>query len=101
VQDGGYCLIGFRADAFSADVFSDLQWGTDTVLERTLEAFRRRGKMFHLLHRWQDIDTVEDLFAFWKRAGRTAAAPSTRSYLAARFPGQMPGKAPDGAVKFN
>lgn len=101
VQDGGYCLIGFRADTFRAGVFSGLPWGTDAVLQRTLEAFRRRDQKPRLLKSWQDIDTVEDLFVFWKRAGETAAAPATASFLASRFSGSVPGKAPDRTVKFD
>ncbi|MGD8366371.1 MAG: TIGR04282 family arsenosugar biosynthesis glycosyltransferase [Desulfobacterales bacterium] len=101
VKDGGYCLIGFRADGFSTDVFAGLPWGSEGVLQQTLGAFSRRGQTPRLLESWQDIDTLEDLAAFWKRVGKTAAAPATTTYLASRFVRPMPGKRPESALKFD
>jgi len=63
-MDGGYWLIGFRRDGFCPDLFSRVDWGTDSVFSTTIE----RCKVFELsigiLPVLQDIDTLEDLQSF-------------------------------------
>jgi rSAM/selenodomain-associated transferase 1 len=63
--DGGYCLIGFRKDAFNDDVFSDIDWGTASVFRQTMEKIRTAGLKCHVLPSGQDIDTHDDLVAFY------------------------------------
>jgi uncharacterized protein len=57
--DGGYYLIGFRDAGFSPEVFKGIPWSTEKVFEKTITLLGR--KKVHLLPKWRDIDTVEDL----------------------------------------
>jgi len=59
--DGGYYLIGFRAEIFDPAVFRDMAWGNETVFDRTLNRLEARGCRVHLAPRRHDIDTGEDL----------------------------------------
>ncbi len=59
--DGGYYLIGFKESTFSPQVFEGLTWGTETVFDKTMEVLRKLNLKFHILPRWRDIDTIEDL----------------------------------------
>jgi rSAM/selenodomain-associated transferase 2/rSAM/selenodomain-associated transferase 1 len=56
--DGGYWLISLRR---FADVFQGINWGTRTVLDKTLSLAKARGLKIHQLDALSDIDTVEDL----------------------------------------
>ena len=67
--DGGYYLIGFNRNTFLKDVFAGIPWGTGQVLGETLKKVEHAGLKVHLLPEWQDIDTYEDLEAFYKKAG--------------------------------
>ena len=57
--DGGYYLIGLRQD--QPGVFTSMPWGTDKVLERTLDAIQRLGLKAALLESLTDIDRPDDL----------------------------------------
>ena len=57
--DGGYYLIGLRKNAPS--LFTDIPWGTDTVLAATLERAEQGGLSHLLLEQLNDIDRPEDL----------------------------------------
>ncbi len=57
--DGGYYLIGARKHIPA--LFTDLPWGTETVLGRTLEILNSSKCSSHLLPFWYDIDRPEDL----------------------------------------
>jgi rSAM/selenodomain-associated transferase 1 len=61
--DGGYYLIGCRAPAFDVDVFSNIEWGTSSVLSTTLERIRGWGSSVALLPERSDIDVAADLAA--------------------------------------
>lgn len=65
--DGGYYAIGFSRESFFTEVFQNIPWSTSEVLEKTLSVLREHQHPFHLLPHWWDIDTEEDLRAFWKR----------------------------------
>ena len=43
------------------DVFSDIAWGTDKVLEQTLERIREQSVQLEMLPVWYDVDLPEDL----------------------------------------
>lgn len=60
-EDGGYYLIGCRAQAFDATLFRDIAWGTSDVLPVTLARIREAQNCVALLPLRYDIDTVEDL----------------------------------------
>jgi uncharacterized protein len=64
--DGGYYLIGFSKDSFSESFFENITWSTDTVYAETVRRFDEGGVSFHVLPRWRDIDTVEDVRALLK-----------------------------------
>jgi rSAM/selenodomain-associated transferase 1 len=74
--DGGYYLIGFSRDTFSPRIFEGMQWSTESVFERTMEIFRKHSVKVHILPQWRDVDTPEDLRAFYERNRNTAVMHS-------------------------
>jgi uncharacterized protein len=74
--DGGYYLIGFQKNAFCSDIFSGLEWGNSSVLEKTMNILRSQGKQLNMLPIWRDIDTREDLADLIKRGAGTPFADS-------------------------
>lgn len=60
--DGGYYLIGMREKV--VEVFKDVTWGTETVLQETCERLVQKGASLELLPVWYDVDTPEDLKFF-------------------------------------
>ena len=67
-KDGGYYLIGFRKDAFDGEIFTGIDWGTEHVYQQTLQHIHAAGLNDRILPSWQDIDTYEDLIAFYHRS---------------------------------
>lgn len=58
-HDGGYYLIGLsKPDRL---LWADIDWGTDKVLQQTIEIARNRGLKLALLPSLADIDRPEDL----------------------------------------
>jgi rSAM/selenodomain-associated transferase 1 len=55
--DGGYYLLGLKENYHQ--IFNDKKWGTDTVLEDTLNDFK--NQKVKLLNVKNDIDTIEDI----------------------------------------
>ena len=58
-RDGGYYLLGLRAPF--ADVFSNKQWSTSSVLAETMTDLDRAGKRTYVLPELIDVDTEADL----------------------------------------
>lgn len=58
-KDGGYYLIAMNED--HPELFSDIQWSTETVLKSTLE--KATNLLSNLLPVENDVDTVEDLLS--------------------------------------
>jgi len=56
--DGGYWLMGLKRPV---DVFGGIPWGTEKVLEGTLELAKRLGLRTRILNPLTDIDTLDDL----------------------------------------
>jgi len=56
--DGGYWLVGMK---YPIDIFQGVDWGTDAVLNQTLETAGRTGLRTCLLDPLTDIDTFDDL----------------------------------------
>jgi rSAM/selenodomain-associated transferase 1 len=80
--DGGYYLIGFRRDTFQPQAFDGIVWGTETVLQETIDCLRTTGLSLHTLPTWNDIDTLADLKDLFQRHRQTAFSSSqTISYL--------------------
>jgi rSAM/selenodomain-associated transferase 1 len=58
-HDGGYYLIGLsKPDQL---LWAGIDWGTDKVLQQTIEIARNRGLKLALLPSLADIDRPEDL----------------------------------------
>lgn len=62
--DGGYYLIGCRAPAFDSAIFTDIEWGTSSVLSTTMARIRQRESTVAVLPQRYDIDVLEDLQRF-------------------------------------
>ena len=63
--DGGYYLIGLRAGGSEyMSLFTNIDWGTDQVLEQTLTQAKMNGLSYTLLSKLNDIDRPEDLVYF-------------------------------------
>lgn len=58
-EDGGYYLIGLSAAA--PVLFEEIQWGSATVYQRTLDKAAQRSLEFELLPVLNDIDTWPDV----------------------------------------
>jgi len=63
-NDGGYYLIGLRR--MVPELFADIAWGTDKVLNQTLAIAAQRNLSVTLLTTLNDVDRPEDL-AVWQR----------------------------------
>jgi len=66
--DGGYYLIGFQAGSFSPTLFNDMPWGSRHVFMKTAGRITEANLSMATLRQWHDIDTLEDLKAFYLRA---------------------------------
>jgi len=67
-KDGGYYLIGLRREA--PELFQDISWGTQTVLEQTLSRVEALGLSKVLLEERDDLDRPEDLH-LWEETEKT------------------------------
>jgi hypothetical protein len=75
-RDGGYYLVGMKAAA--PGLFTNIPWSSPRVLERSLTAADLLGLKTGLLPPWQDIDTFEDLRAFYGRCQGAVPGENTR-----------------------
>jgi rSAM/selenodomain-associated transferase 1 len=57
-EDGGYVLIAART--CSVDLFSDIAWGSDSVMSQTRERLRELGLTWQELPARRDVDRPED-----------------------------------------
>lgn len=87
-SDGGYYLIGLKAA--QPQLFSQIEWGTHSVLSRTCARAASIGLEVALLPEWYDVDDgktlawLNDEFAGRSRRFRGGTdAPATKAYLAA------------------
>jgi rSAM/selenodomain-associated transferase 1 len=58
-EDGGYVAIGLTA--FDPLLFSHIDWGSDRVLNQTLQRLHRLGWRYALMPTLWDVDRPEDL----------------------------------------
>ena len=61
-EDGGYVLIGCKQ--VHAQLFTNIPWGSDTVLARTLEQAEQLELSVTLLATLWDVDRPEDWARF-------------------------------------
>ena len=66
-QDGGYYLIGLSR--LLPQLFDDIPWGTDRVLERTTKIARELKVNYDCLPTLADVDRPEDL-VIWQKYGK-------------------------------
>lgn len=83
-KDGGYTLIGLKWR--SPQLFANIAWSTERVLEQTLERAAAASLRVHLLREWQDVDEATDLTALAARLADAPAevCPHTRRLLTAQ-----------------
>ena len=77
-SDGGYYLIASRR---VPDVFTGIEWGSDRVFARTIEAATIAGFRVHQLPALTDVDTLEDL----RVAAASGRAPRTATWVRAHM----------------
>ena len=58
-SDGGYYLLGIKK--MISELFENVNWSTNEVLEITLERLTKKKESYFLLETKNDIDTKEDL----------------------------------------
>lgn len=58
-EDGGYVLIGLKMAA--SQLFSNIDWGTERVLQQTLQSLGQLNLGYQLLRPLCDVDTKDDL----------------------------------------
>ena len=58
-RDGGYYLIGCRQQL--PDIFEEIHWGSNRVLQQTLEKLKSSDLSYAVLPEWYDVDHLEDL----------------------------------------
>ncbi|MBA4417824.1 MAG: hypothetical protein C0392_07930 [Syntrophus sp. (in: bacteria)] len=82
--DGGYYLIGFRYDTFLPRVFEGIPWSTARVFQDSMDIFESGKYLIRVLPEWRDIDTLDDLKAFFERnKGSNREAFQSLSYVKA------------------
>jgi len=65
-HDGGYYLLGLKN--LQSSLFMGIEWGTERVLQQTLQAASQEGLKVMLLEPLRDVDTWSDLNAYAGRA---------------------------------
>lgn len=65
IQNSGYYLIGLKQ--LYPPLFAHIAWGTDQLLDQTLERIRQLGLSVSQLETLQDIDRPEDTALWLKR----------------------------------
>ena len=63
-NDGGYWLIGLSKKIISQNLylpFIDIKWGTENVLQNTIDNFSSTKLKYKLLNKKIDIDTIIDI----------------------------------------
>ena len=91
VSDGGYYLIALRRRA--PELFDGVAWGSDRVLEQTLERAKRSRLAVGLLSGLHDLDTPDDLVRFAARHAFSADAIGQHTIAALRAMGLLPAPA--------
>ena len=63
-NDGGYWLIGLSEKIISSHLylpFIDIKWGTENVLQKTIDNFASIKLKYEFLNKKIDIDTMFDI----------------------------------------
>ncbi len=59
--DGGYWLVGASNKRFNTNIFSDVDWGTPSVFQQTLDRCQQFDLTYVQLGSLLDVDTLSDL----------------------------------------
>lgn len=62
-RDGGYYFLGMK-DSLK-EVFFNIHWSTDKVLQQTIHLIRQQGLSYKLLSELSDVDTIADVPKEW------------------------------------
>jgi uncharacterized protein len=89
--DGGYYLIGLigfsgalSKPAFEK-LFSDIEWGTNSVLKKSLAIAEENGLSFTLLETLKDVDRPEDI-PTWDEVSRLTSTESGQKNISVIIP---------------
>jgi rSAM/selenodomain-associated transferase 1 len=63
--DGGYYLLGMKKEL--KEVFSEIEWSTDKVLDQTIKLIASKRYSHTLLPQLNDVDTIDDVPEAWKK----------------------------------
>jgi len=74
-EDGGYVLVG--ATKTQTNIFSNINWGTNKVLQQSLKNNKTAGFTTDLLQLLWDIDTPEDYLHYQSLINATATTTAT------------------------
>ena len=77
--DGGYYLIALQKEALKKELFEEIMWSSEWVLEQTLQKVNE--KELYLLEYLNDIDTLTDLNAFYKKYHQELCHSNTIRFL--------------------
>ena len=66
--DGGYYLLGFKKEKFLPSVFFGIKWSTNIVFNNTCEILKKENYKIHVLPKWRDVDTINDLKCLFKKS---------------------------------
>ena len=77
--DGGYYLVGLRY--LYAALFSDIPWGTSTVLHLTKEKAVALQLKIGFTAAWSDVDTPDDLRALINEKNKNSLSQRTAKLL--------------------
>jgi rSAM/selenodomain-associated transferase 2/rSAM/selenodomain-associated transferase 1 len=86
--DGGYYLIGVHRNTFrhsNPQLFSDISWGTESVLPQTLTIAKRLGLNYSLLDTLNDVDRPADL-SVWYQASDLSQPSHDSKFLSVIIP---------------
>uniref|UniRef100_A0A7S1T617 Glycosyltransferase n=1 Tax=Compsopogon caeruleus TaxID=31354 RepID=A0A7S1T617_9RHOD len=75
--DGGYYLLGLRRSSFDLDLFTDISWSTEKVLEQTVSRIEKHSKILHRLETLVDIDRPED-YPVWIELQKSESESAAR-----------------------
>ena len=78
-QDGGYYLMALKSPHFK--LFTGIDWSTSSALKQTLQKAKKLKLKTYLLHKREDIDTINNLKNISKRIKNTKTAMHTQAIL--------------------
>ena len=63
-NDGGYYLLAMKNEV--KNIFKNIDWGTEKVLQQTINIIQQKKYSYKLLERLNDVDTIKDMPQQWK-----------------------------------